>query len=174
MQQQDEQELITQSLNENHQAYGILVDRYKKAIYHHCFAIVRDEVIAEDIAQDAFIAAYYKLQKYNPQYKFSTWVFKIATNKALDWLKKTKREVRVDETVFESVPTTQPSPLVNAEYSELHRAIMRLAPRYRAVISLYYWQGLSYNDIAHALAVPEGSVKGWMRRAKDELKKDIA
>lgn len=58
MQNIDESELIAQSLNEDHHAYGELVDRYKKAIYHHSFAIVRDEDAAEDVAQDTFITAY--------------------------------------------------------------------------------------------------------------------
>jgi DNA-directed RNA polymerase specialized sigma24 family protein len=89
----DEHALVEQSLNGDHRAYGELVDRYKNALYHHCFAIVRDEDVAEDLAQETFITAYYKLHLYKPQYRLSTWLFKIATNKALTWLKKASREI---------------------------------------------------------------------------------
>jgi len=174
MQQQDEQELIARSLNGDHQAYGELVDRYKNALYHHCFAIVRSEDVAEDIAQDSFITAYYKLKLYDPQYKLSTWLFKIATNTALNWLKKTKREVRVDDEVFEHIASNLPQPDRQMIYSELHRAVGQLRPNYRAAISLYYWQGLSNKEIAIILGSPEGSIKGWLRRAKIELRKELS
>src|SRR5689334_10694690 len=97
MQNKDEQELITQSLAENHEAYAELVDRYKNALYRHCFAIVRNEDVAEDLAQETFITAYYKLRLYKLEYKFSTWLFKIATNKALNWLKKASKELAADD-----------------------------------------------------------------------------
>lgn len=79
MQNDDETELIARSKQEDHAAYAILVDRYKNALYHHCFAVVRDEDVAEDIAQETFITAYYKLAGYNPEYRLATWLFKIAT-----------------------------------------------------------------------------------------------
>lgn len=174
MRDMDEPELIAQSLNENHHAYGELVDRYKKAIYHHSFAIVRDEDAAEDVAQDTFITAYYRLQSYNPQYRLSTWLFKIATNKAIDWLKKSRREIRADDDMIASLVSPYSRPDEDAERRELHDAVGKLAPRYRAVISLYYWQGHSYQEIAEVLAAPTGSVKVWMKRAKEELRKELS
>lgn len=173
MQSNDETELIAQSLDGNHEAYGILVDRYKKAVYHHCFAIMRDEAAAEDIAQEAFIAAFYKLHQYKRTYKFSTWLFKIATNKALDELRKVK-PARIDVGMEQVIPSSQVSLMRRAEYSELHTAVARLKPKYRAIVSLYYWQGLTYQEVAVALSIPEGSVKGWMSRAKDELRKELS
>jgi len=173
MQKKDEHWLISQSLNENHQAYAELVNRYKDALYRHSFAIVRDEDVAEDITQDSFITAYYKLSQYNPAYKFSTWLFKLATNKALNWLKKTAREVAVDDELIARIARTQPNPAQSAEMTELHAAVDKLQPKYRAIISLYYWQGLTYSDIAATLNTPEGSIKGWMYRAKAELKKGL-
>jgi RNA polymerase sigma-70 factor, ECF subfamily len=172
--QNNEQELIARSLDGDSAAYGQLVDRYKNALYRHCFAIVRDEDIAEDIAQEAFIAAYYKLRTYNPHYRFSTWLFKIATNKALTWLKKAKREVRADDNTIARIASHHPGPDDHALHSELRGAIEALKPKHRAVISLYYWHGLSYDEIATALASPLGSVKVWMRRAKQQLKKELS
>jgi RNA polymerase sigma-70 factor (ECF subfamily) len=172
--QQNEHELIARSLAEDHEAYAELVNRYKKAVYHHCFAIVRNEDVAEDIAQDTFITAYYKLSAYDPTYKFSTWLFKIATNKALNVLKKTAKEVPADDDVLTRIVSHTPSPERQGLHSELHLAVANLTPRYRAVVSMYYWQGLSYNEIAHVLMVPEGSVKGWMKRAKEQLRKELS
>ncbi|HEX6258536.1 MAG TPA: RNA polymerase sigma factor [Candidatus Saccharimonadales bacterium] len=174
MQEHDEPELIAQSIDGNHLAYAELVNRYKNALYRHCFAIVRNEDAAEDIAQDTFITAYYKLPTYDSAYRLSTWLFKIATHKALNWLKRTAREVAAEDELIASVASSLPQPDVAALNSELHQAVDKLQPRYRAVISLYYWQGLSYQEVATVLAVPEGSVKGWMRRAKDALKKELA
>jgi RNA polymerase sigma-70 factor (ECF subfamily) len=174
MQNQNEQDLIAQSLHANHQAYAELVERYKNAIYHHCFAMVRSEAVAEDIAQDVFITAYYKLNKYNSKYRLSTWLFKIATNKCLNYLKKIAKEVAADDEIIAKIASNQPGPHQQSENSELHAAVAKLEPKYRAVISLYYWQGLGYKEISTVLAVPEGSVKGWMSRAKQELRKELA
>lgn len=174
MQSNDEHEYITQSLNGDPTAYGVLVDRYKNAIYHHCFAIVRDEDQAEDLAQETFITAFYKLHLYKPEYKLSTWLFKIATNKSLTAIKKNTRYVRVDETFIESVVSTQAEPNMAAHYSELHQAVSQLGPNYRTVVSLYYWQGFSYDEIATIMQSPVGSVKGWTHRAKQQLRKELS
>jgi RNA polymerase sigma-70 factor (ECF subfamily) len=174
MQNKTEQELIARTLNGDHLAYGELVDRYKTALYHHCFAIVRNEDVAEDIAQETFITAYYKLRSYNPQYRLSTWLFKIATNKALNWLKKAARETAADDELIATIASPHPGPDVQAEMQELHQAVGKLRPKYRSVISLYYWQGLSYQEIATVLAAPTGTVKVWMARAKQDLKKELS
>lgn len=172
--QTDETELIARSLNDDHQAYAELVDRYKNALYRHCFAIVRREDVAEDIAQEAFITAYYKLDSYNSTYRFSTWLFKIATNKALNYLKRAAKEVAMDDELIETVVSTLPATDRAALHGELHAAIERLTPKHRAVISLYYWQGFTYQEIATVLSSPISSVKVWMLRAKQQLKKELS
>lgn len=172
--QTDELELIAQSLREDADAYGQLVLRYKHAIYHHCFALVRDEDVAEDIAQEAFIAAYYKLDQFDVSRKFSTWLFKIATNRALTYLKKSSRTIPVSDELLVGIISDHPSPEFTTQQRELHDAVARLEPRYQAVVSLYYWQGLDYKEIALVLDAPEGSIKGWMSRAKDQLRKELA
>jgi RNA polymerase sigma-70 factor (ECF subfamily) len=174
MQDKDEAELIAQSINGSHEAYAVLIDRYKNALYHHCFAIVRDEDAAEDIAQETFITAYYKLELYNPQYRLSTWLFKISTNKAINHLRKHAREVTADDELIANIASQEPGPLVHAQDAELHDAVQRLQPTYRAVISLYYWQGMTYEEIAQIMGSPKGSIKGWMSRAKLELRKELS
>ena len=174
MQITDESELIDKSLTKDTEAYGQLVDRYKQAIYYHCFAIVRDEDMAEDMAQEAFITAYYQLNKYDSKFKFSTWLFKISTNKCLDYLRSTAKQITASEELLGGIISTEPVPHRRAEESELHEAVDQLRPQYRAVISLHYWQGLEYNDIAMAMDAPVNSVRVWLMRAKRELRKELS
>lgn len=174
MQNENEHVLITDSLAGDQRAYEQLVDRYKNALYCHCYALVRDEDAAEDIAQQTFITVYYKLALYKTEYRFSTWLFKVATNKALTYLKQRGREVAADDSLIATVAATSPGPHVNAEYAELRAAVDKLKPKYRAAISLYYWQGLSYQEIADVMGWPLGSVKVWMLRAKTQLRKELS
>ncbi len=172
--QTTEAELIAQSIAGDHDAYAQLIDRYKNAVFYHCFAIVRDEDVAEDIAQATFISAYYSLARYNPQYRLATWLFKIGTNKALTYLKRAAREIAADDTLIAQVAADSPEPRQAAEHQELHDAVNRLQPRYRAAISLYYWQGLSYQEVAAVMGSPLGSIKVWVKRAKEELRKELS
>lgn len=174
MQTVDEAELIARSKQNDHQAYAELVDRYKNAVYRHSFAIMHDSDAAEDIAQDTFITAFYKLESYNPEYKLATWLFRIATNKALNQLRSKKRIVNADEEIISSIVATGPSPHIQAEYAELREAVKALEPRFRACISLYYWQGLDYKEIAQVMDSPLGSVKAWMSTAKATLRKELS
>ena len=174
MQTADEAGLIARTKQGDNQAYAELVDRYKNAVYHHCFAIVRNEDVAEDIAQEAFISAYYNIHKYNPTYRLATWLFKIATNKALNYLKRAAREVAADDETIARIAGTSSGPHIDAERVELRDAVDRLRPRYRVAISLYYWQGLSYQEIAAVMGAPLGSVKVWMARAKAALRKELS
>ena len=115
-----------------------------------------------------------KLKSYKPGYKLSTWLFKIATNKALNVQKKDRHEIPADSILFDTVVSNQAGPVVSTEYGELHEAVGRLEANYRIVISLYYWQGLSYQEIAAVMSSPIGSVRGWMYRAKETLRKELS
>lgn len=174
MQNNDEPALIAASLAGNTDTYVQLVDRYKNAVYRHCFAMVRDEDTAEDINQETFIAAYRALHSYDPTRKFSTWLFAVAHNKTLTHLARQKRFTPLDDATAARLASPHPTPEQQSRYTELHEAVNNLSPQYRAVISLYYWQGLSVADIASVLGSPEGSVKVWLRRAKQQLRKELA
>jgi RNA polymerase sigma-70 factor (ECF subfamily) len=143
-------------------------------LYRQCFAILRDEDAAEDIAQETFIAAYYKLSSFDQSKRFSTWLFKIATNKALNYIRSRKYMQPVDEVFFETIVSSHGTPELTAEHDELHRAITGLDPKYRAIVHLYYFEGMDYREIAEVLSKPQGSIKGWMNRAKNELRKELA
>lgn len=166
--------LITESQQGNATSFGVLVDRYKDALYRHCFAIVRDEDAAEDIAQESFITAYYHLRSFNPRYRFSTWLFKIGTNKCLNYLRAQSRLVQDSDTALAAIASNSQTPHGATLDDELHQAVDNLPPRYRAAISLHYWQGLSYADTALVMGAPVNSVRVWLKRAKEQLRKELA
>ncbi|MBX4190759.1 sigma-70 family RNA polymerase sigma factor [Candidatus Saccharibacteria bacterium] len=169
----NEQQLIGQILQGDQEKYAELIDRYKDGLYLHCFSIVRDEDAAEDLAQEAFIQAYRQLKKYDEKYRFSTWLYKIATNKAIDHLRKKSPHLLNDEEL-DNLKSQLPSPDVEARFSELHHAVDNLPANFRSVLSLYYWQGQSYEEIAEIMQVPIGSVRGWISRAKLILRKELS
>ena len=172
--QTDDAWLISQTIDGDNDAFAELVDRYKNAVYRHSYAIVQDESEAEDIAQDTFITAYYKLATYNSEYRFATWLFKIATNKALTQVAKRKRTTVLDDEMLERVKSPHIEPHDAAVHDELYRAVQSLNSDYRSVVSLYYWQGLSYQEIAVVIEAPIGTVRGWLSRAKQQLKKELS
>lgn len=168
---QDEIAMIIRILDGDEHLYGHLIDRYKEGLYRHCFKFVHDEDRAEDIAQEAFIKAYIQLETFNPNYRFSTWLYKIATNIALQEIRK-KRPVPLSDDM--QLISTLAETDQTAKDDELHEAVNRLSDKYRAVISKHYWEGKSYEQIAEEMNSTTGSVKGWMSRAKQELRRMLS
>lgn len=169
----NEQELIARIMGGESELFGELIDRYKTGLYYHCFAMLRSEDTAEDITQEAFIQAYRQLKKYNHAYRFSTWLYKIATHRALDYLRR-KQPVRLEQDMLDGLVSTLPPTDRRVVHRELHEAVARLAPKYRTAISLHYWHGKSYEEIALIMNAPMGSVKGWLARAKQQLKEALS
>lgn len=160
---QNEQELIAQILNGNAEAYATLIDRYKVGLYRHCFKFMPDEDEAEDVAQEAFIEAFVHLDRFNPEFRFSTWLYKLATNLALMRLRK-RRYVRMDEAELDRVLSDLAPTDDRVMRRELREAVDALPAQHRQVITMHYWQGKRYSEIASHLGTSVGSVKGWMSR----------
>ncbi len=166
----DETELIARIVNGDTEAYRTVVDHYTATLYRHCFYIMRDEDTAEDMAQEAFIQAYRHLSKYDPEKgSLKSWLLTIATRRCLSELRR-NRAVRLmdDDIVISPLRTEQ-----YAKEQEVHDAVLRLKPKYRTVVTLHYWHGYSYAEIAAAMEVPIGSVRGWLYRAKQQLKEAL-
>lgn len=170
---QNEAELIARILDGNDEAYATLINRYKEGLYRHCFRFMREEDEAEDVAQEAFIEAFIHLDHYDPKFRFSTWLYKIATNLALMRLRK-RRDIRMDEDELDRVLSDLPGVQNLALYRELHEAVDALPLQYRTVVSMHYWQGKSYSEIAMRMGTSVGSVKGWMSRARKQLKEVLS
>ena len=166
---QEEHELIVRILDGDEQSYGVLIDHYKEGLYRHCFRFTRDEDAAEDIAQRAFIQAYVKLSDFNHIHAFSTWLYKIATNIALGELRK-KHPLPLGDELLENLANSHAGTEQQAMYGELYRAIERLPDNQKQVVKLRYFKGKKYEQIAQEMNTTPGSVKGWIYRAKKQLK----
>lgn len=155
-------------------SYALLVNRYQTGLIIHCENMLKSREEAEDVAQDAFITAYKKLDTFNPdEARFSTWLYKIATNKCIDILRKTKKTIELDaEKLSEQ---TMPVNLEEDEKLAIKNAVEQLEPpKFGEIIRSYYWQGKSYNELAKEYDTTVGTIGTWMRRAKLQLRKELS
>lgn len=167
-------------------AYRELVRRYERPVFSLIFRMVRDREASEDLAQDTFIKVLNHIDKYRPEFKLSSWLFKIANNVAIDYLRKRQLDTvsidgsphalsaaEVEATSFDVV-ARQESALEEMEARELgsaiERAIQGLRPEYRACIMLRHVEGRSYEEIAATLDLPLGTVKTYIHRARHQLR----
>ena len=177
--------------NQGHEAaFRELVRRYERPVFSLLYRMVRDRALAEDLAQETFIKVLNGIKSYRPEFKFSSWIFKIANNAAIDHL----RRKSVDTLSLDGSPTARTdeemtatalqlgdraeTPLQELEARELggaiEEAIARLRPEYRACIMLRHIEGHSYEEIAEMLELPLGTVKTYIHRARNELRGYLA
>jgi RNA polymerase sigma-70 factor, ECF subfamily len=170
-------------------AFRELVRRYERPVFSLIFRMVRDRETAEDLAQDSFVKVLNHIDKYSPEFKFSSWLFKIANNVAIDHL----RRRRLDTISMDGSPHATSASEVEASTLELasdaenaldelearelgsaiEKAIGRLRPEYRACIMLRHVEGRSYEEIAATLDLPLGTVKTYIHRARHELRQAL-
>lgn len=166
-------------------AFRELVERFHRPVYALLVRIVRQPELAEDLAQETFLKAWKALARFDPGRKFSSWIFKIAHNSALDELRRGGLETVSLDAPF--TPDDEPpelpadlaaeNPLLRTLAREsgqvLERAVARLRPAYRAILLLRFAQEMSYDEIAEVLGLPLGTVKIHLFRARAELLKEM-
>lgn len=172
-----EKALITAICDGDIEQYRYFVERYHRGLIQHIFNFVRDGDAAEDIAQEAFIQAYIKLEQFNDDYAFSTWLYKIADNLAKRAITKARRTADITE--FEDfIPDTRPPTEERIDglldKARIQKAIEQLPPDLRRVIIMYYWDNLSYEEIADVMERPVGTIRTWLHRAKEQLRKELS
>jgi RNA polymerase sigma-70 factor (ECF subfamily) len=170
----DEEQVIKSVQHGNADSYADLVERYWVGLVIYCERLAGDRMEAEDIAQKSFIKAYEKLHTFDSEKgRFSTWLYKIAANEAIDFLRKSKK-VLPNEDVEDIEPVT-PDFLSEVLLQEVRKAVLDLVPpEHRHAIEAYYWEGKSCQTIADEMRVPLNTVKSWLRRAKIQLRKALA
>lgn len=168
----DDQALVTAALGGRPEAFGTLVERYERAVYHLAYRTLRDGDEAQDAAQEAFFKAYRSLRTFKPDAKFSTWIFSITYHACCDRLARRKRYSN-EELPERADPAAGPESqaVASDEARRLRTAIGELPEKYRAVITLYHLQGRQYDEIAQVLGVPMGTVKTHLFRAKEQLRR---
>jgi RNA polymerase sigma-70 factor, ECF subfamily len=155
--------------------YEQLVNRYHVGLIIHCERLTGDRESAEDIAQEAFIKAYERLNEFDSsKSRFSTWLYKIATNKAIDYLRANKRTVPTEDIEI-LADIAAPDYAAEEQNRHVRDAVAKLQPpTHRQVVEAYYWQGKSYQEIADELNTPINTVRTWLRRAKEQLRSDLS
>jgi len=168
----DDQTLVTEALAGRGEAFGSLVERYDRAVYHLAYRTLRDSEEARDVAQEAFFKAYRSLRTFRPGAKFSTWIFSIAYHACCDRLNRRKRysNEELPERADSGAGPEQQA-IAGDEARRLRAAIAQLPEKYRSVITLYHLQGSQYDEIAQVLEIPIGTVKTHLFRAKEQLRR---
>lgn len=185
-----DQEVVAKSRDGDETAYRELIRRYERPVFSLIFRMVRDREIAEDLSQETFIKVLNAISTYRPEFKFSSWVFKIANNTAIDHLRRRELDTlslegsphaatpEAMEATALQLGTGVASPLDDVASRELggeiEAAINRLRPEYRSCILLRHVEGRAYEEIADILGLPLGTVKTYIHRARNELRVMLA
>jgi len=181
-----DQQVVVWAQDGDEAAFRELIRRYQRPIFSIIYRMVGDRELAEDLAQETFIKVLNAIDSYRPEHKFSSWIFKIANNAAIDHLRRRELETlsldgapdaitaeRQGATALQ-VRDRAESPLDEMEARELgsqiERAIARLRPEYRSCIVLRHVEGRAYEEIAEILGLPLGTVKTYIHRARAELR----
>ncbi|TDL75887.1 RNA polymerase sigma factor SigW [Peribacillus frigoritolerans] len=166
-------------------AFAEIVDIYKDKIYQLCYRMLGNSHEAEDIAQEAFIRAYVNINSYDMDKKFSTWLYRIATNLTIDRIRKKKPDFYLDAevtgteglTMYSQVAADVALPEDQVETMELQqmiqKEILKLPDKYRSVIVLKYIDELSLIEISEILDMPIGTVKTRIHRGREALRKQL-
>jgi RNA polymerase sigma-70 factor, ECF subfamily len=170
-------------------AFRELVRRYERPVFSLIFRMVRDRETAEDLAQDTFIKVLNNIDRYRPEFKLSSWLFKIANNVTIDHLRKrqlatvsldgsphahTAAEAQATSLDVESRGESALEAIESRELgSAIELAIAKLRPEYRSCILLRHVEGRSYEEIAATLDLPLGTVKTYIHRARHELREAL-
>ncbi|MDR4487123.1 MAG: sigma-70 family RNA polymerase sigma factor [Nitrospirales bacterium] len=182
---QDESQLILQCQQQDHEAFGRLIDRYAGAILNVIARMISNQADAQDVAQETFVAAYKGLQSFRADSRFSTWLHRIAVNKAKDYLRAQGRrqeregsipagedgEDPILEVSDERTPEQGASEKQTARHLEL--AIQRLSPLYREAFVLKHVEGMEYEEMAQILGVGKDVLKMRVYKARIKLSKEL-
>lgn len=176
--------LLRRALDDNdQQAYAELMRLYRDSIYYMMFKIVKNSDDAEDLTLETFGKAFRYLDKYTPQYAFSTWLFRIAVNNSIDYIRHknnspqcvdddlytTTTEQLIDRSQAQSTRTPEEEVMDKQRMQLLRNAVSQLPEKYRKVVELRYYDELSYEEISDALSISLSNVKIQLLRAKNML-----
>jgi RNA polymerase sigma-70 factor (ECF subfamily) len=175
--------ILVQAAKQGQQsAYAELMDRYRESIYYMMLKMVKNSDDAEDLTLEAFGKAFNRIDQYSPSFAFSTWLFKIASNNCIDFIRKKRVHVlsmdsgiqtsnggtmRIDAKA--NINNPEESLIYDQKVLHMRLLVSKLKPRYRELVEKRYFEELSYEEIADELNLPLGTVKAQLFRARDFL-----
>jgi len=175
-------ELVQRALGHSDQkAYAELMKNYREAIYFMMLKMTNDATDADDLTIEAFGKAFRNLPQYTPDFAFSTWLFKIASNNCIDYIRKKRLVVtsidqgptNEDGGMAQNIPCEHPDPeeafIKKQKHKAMRDVVEKLKPHYRTLVELRYYKEYSYEEIAEELNLPLGTVKAQLFRARDLL-----
>lgn len=169
----NEQDILRRAQQGDSEAFRLLVEAYQTQVYRLALRMC-GEAAADDVTQEAFLAAWRALPEFRGTCRFSTWLYRLTTNAAIDCLRREKRHRGTDDLDGVDLPDGGDTPQETAERSETRNAVRaalcQLTDEHREVLLLRYMQELDYGEIARALHISEGTVKSRINRAKARLK----
>jgi RNA polymerase sigma-70 factor (ECF subfamily) len=177
--------LMVQVCGGHDPSFETLLDRHRVTVVNHLYRLVRDRAIAEELAQDVFLRVYRFRNRYQPEAKFSTWLFRITTNVALNWRRDTRREaahLRLDALthqtrriqVLDHNPRADQQLLAEHRAREVRDAIQALPPKQLAAVLMHKYEGMDYVQIAEALGCSIPALKSLLFRAYETLRRRLA
>jgi RNA polymerase sigma-70 factor (ECF subfamily) len=174
--------LVERAKQGNQAAFASLMDRYRESIYFMMLKMVKNSDDAEDLTIEAFGKAFNRIDQYSPSFAFSTWLFKIASNNCIDFIRKKRIHVlSMDQGIATSdggsmridakaqVNNPEESMMHDQKVIHMRLLVSKLKPRYRQLVEKRYFEELSYEEIASELDLPLGTVKAQLFRARDFL-----
>lgn len=172
--------LVQKARKGDQMAYADLMDRYRDSIYYMLLKMVNNTSDAEDLMIEAFGKAFKNIDQYTPSFAFSTWLFKIATNNCIDYIRKRRTStISIDQTsedqdtqsiTIQSDTMDPEEHMINDQKIKLLRDVVsKLKPRYKKLVELRYFNEYSYEEISEELNLPLGTVKAQLYRARDLL-----
>lgn len=181
-QRTDDAQLVVRSLKRDHDAFGQLVQRHARVVVNLAYRMVGDRAQAEDLAQETFLTAFKALPTFRAESKFSTWLYRIVSNKCKDWLRikhpgQGPHDSNVDEALDERlIEERTPERALSQQQvaSHLEQAIQRLPPLYREAFVLKHVEGLSYEEMEEILGVKTDTLKMRVYKGRVQLARELA
>lgn len=175
--------LVQRAIGGDQSAFKVLFEKYKQPLYYHILKLVKDKEIIEDLLQEIFLKAFDNIGSFNPDYAFSTWLYRITTNHSIDFLRKKKlKTFSIHDPIktkdgemsieLEDEGRSADDLIVRKQRSQILReALDSLPDKYREIIKMRHVEELSYQEIAEILDLPLGTVKAHIFRARELLYK---
>jgi RNA polymerase sigma-70 factor (ECF subfamily) len=166
-------------------SFGLLLEKHRASVIHFVYRLVQEQAIAEELAQEVFLRVYRSRASYEPTAKFKTWLFRIATHLALNWLRDEKHErgqERLDDVstdlparqISDRRPSVEQELVYSVKLEEIRRAIAALPEKQRAAVLMHKYEEMEYTQIARALGCSESAVKSLLFRAYETLRSRLA